>query len=98
MQEQKIRQLGTADLMDEVLISERKDCGSPNRKIFERALERLGVVPAEAWFVGDHPLVDVHGAFEAGLTPVWRYTPHWQRPKVPTHEIHGLDELVRILI
>ena len=47
--------------------------------------------------VGDHPLVDVHGAFEAGLTPVWRYTPHWQRPEVPAHEIRGLDELVRLL-
>jgi putative hydrolase of the HAD superfamily len=98
MQEQKIRQLGIEDLMDEVLISEREGLRKPDRKIFERALGRLRVVPAEAWYVGDHPLVDVHGAFEAGLTPVWRYTPHWQRPEVPTHEIHGLDELVRILI
>jgi len=98
MQEQKIRQLGITDLMDEVLISEREGLRKPDRKIFERALERLRVVPAEGWYVGDHPLVDVHGAFEAGLTPVWRYTPHWQRPSVPAHEIRGLDELVRILI
>ena len=46
MQEQKIRQLGITDLMDEALI------------------------------LGDHPLVDVRGAFEAGLTKVSRYTPH----------------------
>jgi putative hydrolase of the HAD superfamily len=98
MQEQKIRQLGITDLMDEVLISEREGLRKPDRKIFERALERLRIVPAEAWYVGDHPLVDVHGAFEAGLTPVWRYTPHWQRPEVPAYEIHGLNELVRILI
>lgn len=97
MQEQKIRQLGIEDLMDEVLISEREGLRKPDRKIFERALGRLRVVPAEAWYVGDHPLVDVQGAFEAGLTPVWRYTPHWKRPEVPTHEIQGLDELVRIL-
>lgn len=86
MQEQKIRQLGITDLMDEVLISEREGLRKPDRKIFERALERLRVVPAEAWYVGDHPLVDVRGAFEAGLTPVWRHTPHWQRPEVPAHE------------
>jgi len=98
MQEQKIRQLGITELMDEVLISEREGLRKPDRKIFDRALERLGLSPAEAWYVGDHPLVDVHGAFEAGLTPVWRYTPHWQRPEVPAHVIHGLDELVRILI
>ena len=97
MQEQKIRQLGITHLMDEVLISEREGLRKPDRKIFERALERLRVVPAEAWFVGDHPFVDVHGAFEAGLTSVWRYTPHWKRPEVPAYEIHGLDELVRIL-
>lgn len=98
MQEQKIRQLGLTDLMDDVLISEREGLRKPDRKIFERALERLRVAPAEAWYVGDHPLVDVQGAFEAGLTPVWRYTPHWRRPEVPAHEIHGLDELVRSLI
>ena len=98
MQEQKIRQLGLGELMDEVLISEREGLRKPDRKIFERALERLRVAPTEAWYVGDHPFVDMHGAFEAGLTPVWRYTPHWQRPAVPVHEIHSLDELVRILM
>jgi putative hydrolase of the HAD superfamily len=98
MQEQKIRHLGLAGLMDEVLISEREKLRKPDRKIFERALERLRVVPAEAWYVGDQPLVDVQGAFEAGLTPVWRYTAHWQRPEVPAHEIHSLDELVRLLM
>src|SRR4029077_20835051 len=96
MQEEKIRQLGISNLMDEVLISEREGLRKPDCKIFERALQRLRVAPAEAWYVGDHPLVDVHGAFEAGLTAVWRYTPQWQRPEVPAHEIRGLDELVRI--
>lgn len=70
MQEQKIRQLGITDLIDEVLISEQEGSRKPDRKIFERALARLRILPAEAWYVGDHPLVDVHGAFEAGLTPV----------------------------
>jgi putative hydrolase of the HAD superfamily len=97
MQEQKIGQLGLANLMDEVLISEREGIRKPDRKIFERALERLAVAPTEAWFVGDHPLADVQGAFEAGLTAVWRYMSHWQRPEVPSFEIHGLDDLVRIL-
>lgn len=98
MQEQKIHQLGLTDLMDEVSISEREGLRKPDRRIFERALERLRVEPGEAWYVGDHPVVDIQGAFEAGLTPVWRYTPHWGRPEVSAHEIHGLDELVRILI
>jgi putative hydrolase of the HAD superfamily len=98
MQEQKICQLGLADLMDEVLISEREGLRKPDRRIFDRALEKLHIPATEAWFVGDHPLVDIRGAFDAGLTPVWRYTPHWRRPEIPAREIHGLDELVRILI
>ena len=87
-----------SDLMDEVLISEREGLRKSDRTIFERALARLRVVPAEAWYVGDHPLVDLRDAFKAGLMPVWRYTPHWQLPEVPAHEIHGLGELARILI
>lgn len=97
MQERKIRQLGIADLIDEVLISEREGLRKPDRQIFERALDRLGMVAAEAWYVGDHPIVDVRGAFDAGLTPVWRYTAHWQAPDVPARKIHGLDELVPLL-
>ncbi len=98
MQEHKIVQLGIANLMDAVLISEREGLRKPDRRIFERAVGRLGVRADEAWYVGDHPLVDVRGAFEAGLTAAWRHTPHWGRPEVPAHEIHGLDELARILI
>jgi putative hydrolase of the HAD superfamily len=93
MQEQKIRQLGIADM-----ISEREGLRKPDRKIFERALERLRVLATEAWYVGDRPLVDVRGAFEAGLPPVWRYTPYWPHPDVPAREIQSPDELSQILI
>jgi putative hydrolase of the HAD superfamily len=98
MQEQKIHQLGLADLMDEVLISEREGLRKPEPQIFERALERLHVAAAEAWYVGDHPIVDIRGSFNAGLTPVWRQTSYWRPPDVPCHRIDTLDELVEILI
>lgn len=97
MQEFKIYQLGLAELVDEVLISEREGLRKPDRQIFERALLRLGVAAGETWFVGDHPIIDMRGAFDAGLTAVWRYTPYWSQPEVPSREIWSLDELVRIL-
>jgi putative hydrolase of the HAD superfamily len=97
MQEQKIRQLGIADLVDEVLISEREGLRKPDPQIFERALARLRVEAAEPWYVGDHPIVDVRGAFHAGLTPLWRYTSYWGPPDVPCRQINGIDELVEIL-
>ncbi len=98
MQESKIHKLGFADLFDPILISEREGLRKPDARIFERALERLGVHAAQAWYVGDHPDADVRGAFEAGLTAVWRYTPHWRRPDVPSLEIRGLDELIALLM
>jgi putative hydrolase of the HAD superfamily len=97
MQEMKIRQLGFEDFFDCVLISDREGLRKPDPRIFELALERLGVTAGEAWYVGDHPVADVRGAFDAGLTAVWRYTPHWPRPEAPAYEIRALDELLRLL-
>ena len=97
MQERKIQQLGLPEMFDAVLISEREGVRKPDSGIFERALTRLGVTAGEAWFVGDHPAIDVQGAFEAGLTPVWRYTAYWQPREIPAQEIRGLDELVSLL-
>ena len=42
----------------------------PDRRIFEIALERAGLRPAESYYVGDVHPVDVVGAELAGLTPV----------------------------
>jgi putative hydrolase of the HAD superfamily len=98
MQEDKIRQLGIADMMDDVLISEREGIRKPDARIFERALKRLGVKASAAWYVGDHPEVDIRGAFDAGLTAVWRRTPYWQPPNVPCHQINAIDELIQILL
>jgi len=97
MQERKVHELGIADLMDELLISEKEGLRKPDPRIFRLALGRLGVRAAEAWYVGDHPTVDIQGAFDAGLTPVWRCTPYWQQPEVPCGAIHSIDELLDML-
>jgi putative hydrolase of the HAD superfamily len=98
MQEDKIRQLGIADLFDTVLVSEREGLRKPDRRIFERALAKIGVDAAEAWHVGDHPVADVRGAFEAGLTPIWRRVSHWPAPDIPHRQIDSLDELLQFSV
>ena len=97
MQERKVRELGIADLLDELLMSEKEGLRKPDPRIFQRALGRFGIVAAEAWYVGDHLTVDVRGAFDAGLTPVWRWTPYWQKPEVPCRVINSIDELMHML-
>jgi putative hydrolase of the HAD superfamily len=98
LQEQTIHRLGLMELVHVVMISEREGVRKPDAQIFERALRRLGLAADETWYVGDHPIIDVRGAFDAGLTAVWRSTPYWPRPSVPALEIQGIDELVRILV
>jgi len=98
MQESKLHRLGLLDLVDEVLISQREGLGKPDPKIFLSAVARLGVSASEAWYVGDNPITDIRGAFEAGLTAVWRYTPHWPPPDVPAREIRSAQELVSMLL
>ena len=43
----------------------------PHRFIFEAAIKKMGLKPAEIWFVGDTPQHDIRGALDAGLYPVW---------------------------
>ena len=61
-------------------------CAKPEAAIFHTACEALGVVPEEAVYVGDDPLLDVEGAQKAGLRGVWINRPHlWPDRKLPAH-------------
>jgi putative hydrolase of the HAD superfamily len=75
MQTSKLRCLALASAFDAVLISDAEGCSKPQIQIFHRALERLGVKPGQAAFVGDHPEVDVAGARAAGMLAIWRRDP-----------------------
>lgn len=96
-QASKIARLGLEPWLDVALISEREGLRKPDRRIFELALERLGVSPRQAWHVGDHPAADVAGASAAGLTAVWRYVPYWPAPASASHTLHSLSELLPLL-
>ena len=69
-----LRQLGLLDLVDSVWISDEVGFRKPDPRLFEGALEEVGVDPAETAHVGDSPAKDVAGANAAGLTSVllWR--------------------------
>jgi putative hydrolase of the HAD superfamily len=42
----------------------------PDPRIFRLALDAMGLEPADAWYIGDMPGIDVVGARTAGLHPV----------------------------
>jgi putative hydrolase of the HAD superfamily len=93
----KVSRLGLEPLLDATLISESEGLRKPDRRIFERALARIGVAPEHAWHVGDHPMADVAGAHAAGLTAIWRHVPYWPEPACQAFTIHQLGELLPLL-
>jgi len=52
------------------VISGREGVEKPDLRIFELALERLSIEPADAMYVGDNPEFDVVPAATLGMTPV----------------------------
>lgn len=76
-QTSNIRALGIEKYFDAILISEKEDLRKPDKRIFERALERLEVRAEQAWFVGDHPVNDVEAAAQADMTSIWKRNPQW---------------------
>jgi putative hydrolase of the HAD superfamily len=97
VQEPVIARLGLTPLMDVVLISEREGVRKPQPEIFGHALAALSVLPAEAWFVGDHPTVDVEAATSAGLTAVWRRNDSWAPPSGLYRTIDGIGDVLVLL-
>lgn len=96
-QADKLQRLGLEPLVDVILISEREGLRKPGRRFFELALRRAGVLAADAWHVGDHPMADVAGASAAGLTAIWRRVPYWPEPASAAASIDALGELIGLL-
>jgi putative hydrolase of the HAD superfamily len=95
-QERKIDVLGLRELLGVVVISEAAGVKKPDPKIFAAATLALGCANREAWFVGDHPANDVHGATQAGLLAIWVRGVHdW--PSVLPKALYAVDKLSAVL-
>jgi HAD superfamily hydrolase (TIGR01509 family) len=91
---------GVAELFDAIVVSDAVGWRKPRPEIFEAALERLGVPPAEALFVGDRADIDVVGAQRLGMPVAWINPKRVPLPPgihPPDHEIRDLAELRPIL-
>lgn len=69
----KVNALGVSEWIpkDHVFISGELGVAKPDREIFDRAAEKLGVCVEEAWYVGDSFANDIAGAKKAGWNAVW---------------------------
>ncbi len=67
--EQKISALGLAGMFDVIMSAQDADVGvlKPHAKGLQAVLQRLGVAPDEALYVGDRPEMDGQAATNAGV-------------------------------
>lgn len=72
LKEMGILQVGPGDGIEVACVVDSGGVGveKPDPRIFDHALEVLGVPPSDVWYVGDTPAFDVVGARRAGLRPI----------------------------
>ncbi len=97
-QREKLELCGLTRLFGVVVVSEELGVRKPDPRIFQVALERLGVAAEAAVYVGDSWPTDVMGALGAGLRAVWfnRYEQSSPDPDLAP-EIRSLPDLEALL-
>jgi len=97
--ERHLEQLGVLDFFEVRIYS----CGyrfrKPDRRLFRKAAEKLGVLPADVMFVGDRVDTDIRGALKAGMAPVLKRacTNERKRPPAGVPRIDRLSELPALI-
>ncbi len=96
-QNAKIDGAGLRRFFDAIKISEEEGVKKPSPVIFERCLEQLGVPPAQAVYIGDHPRKDVVAAQQVGLKGIWVRSRNYTAPESADGIIDNLGELLDLL-
>jgi len=96
-----------AALIDAAVFSWREGCRKPDPRLYAAASERLGVPPAECWYVGDGGSREHDGARRAGMRAVLvtnatcpeaaahRHDPDPYRPEFVIGDLDHLENLVK---
>ena len=97
---QDLEQMGLADRLDFAVFSSEVGVRKPDPRIFRRALDALGVEPANALFVGDRLYEDVRGAGELGMTTVqalWFRVDEYPDGGTPDHQAFTQLDVLNIV-
>jgi putative hydrolase of the HAD superfamily len=70
-QRSKVDRFALADLFDAILIEGEVGYGKPDPRVYERALDALGVEGPDAWMVGDNLDWDVGPPQRLGVFGIW---------------------------
>jgi len=98
-----IASCGLEDYFDAIIISEELGIEKPDQRIFQVALDRLGVKAEDAVMVGNRIDADIVGANGIGMKSVWfkwndRYEQAIEREvEKPNFTIKSISELLDLL-
>lgn len=68
---ERINNLLPENAFEFIVTSSKYMYRKPNKRIFDLALEKAGLMPDDVWYIGDQYECDIKGALSAGLFPVW---------------------------
>ena len=71
IQVKKVKRLGLSGYFTEIISSEQAGVTKPDKRLFEYALNRLGVSAGESMMIGDNPSADIGGAKSVGMRTAW---------------------------
>jgi len=94
--ERLLDELGVTDYFAVRVVSGVEGMEKPDPRIFELAMSRAGVVPADSVYVGDNPEFDVDPALAVGMFPVL-IDRRGRFPEAPGARIGSMDELPDVL-
>jgi HAD superfamily hydrolase (TIGR01549 family) len=100
-------QLKLSEFFNVVVVSDEVGWRKPSGKIFQDALNRLGVQAVEAVFVGDSPMEDIKGAKDAGIKTIFVSSQFntlkdlmdsQQKPDYIAEDLHAITKNLKRLI
>jgi putative hydrolase of the HAD superfamily len=93
-----IQKLGIASKLDIVVTSQDAGAAKPQPEIFAYALQKAGVQPELALYVGDQYKVDVLGANAAGMKGILLDREDYYQPKPDCPMITGLKQVIEYVV
>jgi len=90
----KLKSGGINQYFNHIISSGLVGFRKPEKKIFEHALELANATAANSLMIGDNPISDILGAYNAGIDQVF-YNPNGLKcPVTPTLEIKSMRDLI----
>jgi HAD superfamily hydrolase (TIGR01549 family) len=96
-QQLKLARCGLTPLVETLVTSEEVGVQKPDPRIFQTALDRVGVSAPDAIMVGDAWATDIEGARRAGVRPVWLNRFGETSPDPSVSELRSFEPLAEVL-